>query len=307
MIKLGWVAAILLIVAGPAWAGLDAESVERIIAGHRLSEPQAARARNLLTNLPFLTQGVAPATNHPVSRDQCMAEVLAAGKLYRPPAGVCGGRPFMVPLGTGACIDQFEFPGLPCDYPVTWAKGSDAAALCQAVGKRLCDANEWEGACAGTVEPMRYDQNRWTHNQRRPRIWAYGAERRGDLCGFGGQKSPGCDDALSVPGGRVWQICGSNTWPAGWFHRCVSPLGVYDLHGNAAEQMNLPLTPGQSTRQGGSGITELKGSWFAFSTDAAILVHPDDCRWRAPGWHQAPLLDPQGHANYHLGFRCCAD
>jgi len=302
-----WLAVIFSIIASPAGAGLEQDAIDRIIAGHGLTGPAADRTRRLLATLPFITQGVTPATRHPISREQCQADVLATGKLYQPPAGQCGGRPYMVPLGNGACIDQFEFPGLPCDYPVTWANGRDASALCQAMGKRLCDANEWEGACAGTVEPLRYDQDRWSYNQRRPRLWAYGPVRRADLCGFGGEKSPGCDNALSIVGGRVWQVCGSNTWPTGWFYRCVSPLGVYDLHGNAAEHMNLPQTPEQSTRRGGSGVSELKGSWFAFSTDATILVHPDDCRWRAPGWHQAPLLDPQGHANYHLGFRCCAD
>ncbi len=39
------------------------------------------------------------------------------------------------------------------------------ALLCEAVGKRLCDAHEWEGACAGALLPpdYRFDLARnWT-------------------------------------------------------------------------------------------------------------------------------------------------
>jgi len=48
------------------------------------------------------------------------------------------------------CIDQFEFPDIPCEYPVVHVRANEAAEICAAVGKRLCDAHEWEGACAGT-------------------------------------------------------------------------------------------------------------------------------------------------------------
>ena len=48
-----------------------------------------------------------------------------------------------------ACIDQFEFPDLPCDYPVVWVKAREAAQICWAVGERIADAHKWEGACEG--------------------------------------------------------------------------------------------------------------------------------------------------------------
>ena len=41
-----------------------------------------------------------------------------------------------------SCIDQFEFPNIPCEYPVVWVRAVEAALLCRAVGKRLCDAHE---------------------------------------------------------------------------------------------------------------------------------------------------------------------
>ena len=60
------------------------------------------------------------------------------------------------PEDASACIDQFEFPDIPCVYPVVWVKASEAAELCAAEGKRLCDANEWEDACQGSTEPPDY-------------------------------------------------------------------------------------------------------------------------------------------------------
>jgi hypothetical protein len=79
---------------------------------------------------------------------------------------------------------------------------------------------------------------------------------------------------------------------------------VYDQHGNAAEHMNLPLAPEELASRGGTGATEMKGSWFVFQR---LEAHEDDCRWRAKDWHPSRLMAPESHENYHLGFRCCAD
>jgi hypothetical protein len=49
-------------------------------------------------------------------------------------------------------------------------------------------------------------------------------------------------------------------------------------------------------------MTEMKGSWFACSTAEA---HQDDCRFRAPVWHETRVTNQKSHRNYHLGFRCC--
>jgi len=234
---------------------------------------------------------------------------------------ICGAK-FMAPLydprsrrpeDAKACIDQFEFPDLPCEYPVVWVKAREAAQICAAMGKRLCDAHEWEGACAGRLEPADYrfdlaagvapntavERMRSAHNKARQadKAWSYGPDYRAGICAAGSQKSPGC-------AGGGWNICGSNTYPAGSFPDCRSSLGVYDLHGNAAEHMNLPLGEGQMASLGSTelGYTEMKGSWFIFDTYRA---HEDWCRWRAPYWHGSRVMDAHSHANYHLGFRCC--
>src|SRR5690606_20151290 len=132
------------------------------------------------------------------------------------------------------------------------------ADLCSAVGKRLCDAHEWEGACAGTLLPaeseypfeqmpkgiksakMR-DKRLWLeyeHNRTRDITWAYGAKQDHSLCATGAVKDSRCNIV-------DWGTCATLSYPAGSFPECVSPAGVYDQHGNAAEHMNLPLDPSE--------------------------------------------------------------
>ena len=164
---------------------------------------------------------------------------------------------------------------------------------------------EWEGACAGSLRPpdaeYRWgwprDQATYAHNVLREKVWAYGPKKNHALCATGTPKTPGCE-------GGGWKECGSNTYPSGAFPACVSPFGVYDQHGNAAEHMNLPLSPDELSSRGGMGSTEMKGSWFVFQRQNA---HEDDCRWRAPDWHPSKVMSKESHENYHLGFRCCAN
>jgi formylglycine-generating enzyme required for sulfatase activity len=217
------------------------------------------------------------------------------------------------PEDARTCIDQFEFPDIPCAYPVVWVKATEAAQVCRAIGKRLCDAHEWEGACAGSLEApdYRFDlargvspgdgiyRMRAAHNQAygSSKSWSYGPEYQKGICATASQKTPGCN-------GGGWSGCGSNTFPDGDFPACHSPLQVYDLNGNAAEHMNLPLNESQMSSLGSLdlGYTEMKGSWFVFDQYRA---HEDWCRWRAPFWHGSRVMDPGSHANYHLSFRCC--
>ncbi|HVK68730.1 MAG TPA: SUMF1/EgtB/PvdO family nonheme iron enzyme [Polyangium sp.] len=295
---------------------LDAQRarlLERMRAGLGLSEMQIGAVRAVFDASPVLGQGNPAISRHPMSRSECRRVRLEAG-VTETNVPACG-APSMVPLydassgqtaeGARVCIDQLEFPNLPCEYPVVHVRASEAAALCRAVGKRICDTHEWEGACAGAVRTpeAEYEWGRpraeatWYHNYKRDKIWAYGAAPNHALCGTSSSRTPGC------PGGGYDQ-CGSNTYPAGAFPACRSPLGVFDMHGNAAEHMNLPTLPEELAARGGLGFTEMKGSWFVFAT---IEAHEDDCRWRAPSWHETRLGSENSHANYHLGFRCCKD
>ncbi len=278
-----------------------------------LTDDQSSRVRAILESSERMGQGNPQVTRHPLTRAECLARRAAASRLAAEDPR-CG-APSMVPLydpssgerpdAARVCIDQFEFPNIACEYPLVWARANEAQALCKAVGKRLCDAHEWEGGCAGALKSPEseyaFGERRimmaYLHNKAREIVWAYGKEKNHAICGTMAKKSPKC-----LAGG--WHLCGTNDYPAGSFPECVSPLGVYDQHGNVAEHMNFPMKPEELGSRGGFGQTEMKGSWFIF---AQAEAHEDDCRFRAPDWHASTLDDTNSHRNYHLGFRCCRD
>lgn len=290
---------------------------------HELSPEEMAAIRAIFDRARFIGQGNPAISKHPGSPSECEEKLRVSGVSYENPEfdRICGDR-YMSPLydpATGSaeaatdCIDRFEFPNIPCAYPVVWVRAREAAEICAALGKRLCDAHEWEGACAGRLTPPDYRFDlaegkspeaairamREAHNRthKDSKTWSYGPEYRQGICAAASFKTPGCE-------GGGWSRCGSNTYPAGFFPECRSALEVYDLHGNAAEHMNLPLNEKQMSSLGSRelGYTEMKGSWFIFDSYRA---HEDWCRWRAPYWHGSRVMDPNSHHNYHLGFRCC--
>ncbi len=297
---------------------------------------QLAAVKRIFAESELIGQGNPKPTHHPMKRSECLerresAQHLAAADprcghsnmvpIYAreplelshladggglPDAGMDAFSP--VPDSAGAatvCIDQFEFPNIACEYPVVYARASEADRLCKAVGKRLCDAHEWEGACAGSLRPVEAEYAfgdrrmlmQWFSNKFNAKVWAYGDQKNHKTCATGSYKNKKC-------GSGSWTECGSNTYPTGSFPECVSPFGVYDQHGNAAEHMNMPLAPEELASRGGLGETEMKGSWFIFENFEA---HPDDCRYRAPAWHATKVNATDSHRNFHLGFRCCAD
>ena len=296
---------------------------KQLQALHKLTDAQMTAIRTIFAKSGYMGQGNPAVTHHPVSPEECETKLKRLSVNYDNPGfeKICGAK-YMAPLydpatqkpeGAKACIDQFEFPDIPCAYPVIWVKAREAAEICWSMGKRLCDAHEWEGACDGDLQPPDYrwdlakgmspnaavERMRSEHNRTfsATKRWSYGPAYQRGVCAASGQKTPGCN-------GGGWMGCGSNTFPAGDFPDCRSPLQVYDLNGNAAEHMNLPLRPEQMSSAGSRelGYTEMKGSWFIFDTYHA---HEDWCRWRAPYWHGSRVMDANSHANYHLSFRCC--
>jgi hypothetical protein len=288
-----------------------------------LSAEQMQAVRAIFVHSGFMGQGNPAISEHADSPENCQKKLQQQGIHYENAQyeKICGAK-YMAPLydprklkpeQAKVCIDQFEYPDMPCAFPVVWVKAREAAQTCEAEGKRICDAHEWEGACAGELDEPDYrfelvqglsaneavERMRAAHNRtfQTSKSWSYGPEYRQGICATGSHKTPGC------PGGG-WNLCGSNTYPSGDFPACHSALDVYDLNGNAAEHMNLPLDPSQMASLGSTelGVTEMKGSWFIFDSYRA---HEDWCRWRAPFWHGTRVMDPHSHANYHLGFRCC--
>jgi hypothetical protein len=270
------------------------------------TEQEIAAVRKIFDASPIIGQGNPKKTVHPMTRAQCR-EIRTRAGLLDPDPAPCG-EANMVPIdgldggSARTCIDQYEFPNIPCEYPLVHVTAREAVLLCEALGKRLCDAHEWEGACAGALlgpeQDYTWQYSRGTrtlyHNRDRQIVWAYGPTKNHALCATGSTKNQSCTGGFAD--------CGSNTYPAGAFPECASKFGVYDQHGNAAEHMNLPLELTEMTSRGGHGYTEMKGSWFFFGTYEA---HQDDCRWRAPNWHESKVMEINSHSNYHLGFRCC--
>jgi len=318
MVSIIWLASF---AAAPVAAQSSLQQANATLMGqlksvHRLSGQQISRLQQIFSKSGYIGQGNPAITRHPMSPEQCAARIPGGPKSYGNARNtrICGDK-YMAPLydprtqnasQAKACIDMFEFPNIPCTYPVVWVKAKEAAEICAAVGKRMCDAHEWEGACAGALEEPDYFFGRGSvaamrnaHNSKygSSKNWAYGAGFQRGTCAQNSEKSGSC-------GGGGYNSCGSNTYPTGAFPNCRSTLGVYDQHGNAAEHMNLPMAPDQMASSGSQklGVTEMKGSWFIWDKYRA---HPDWCRWRAPYWHGTRVMSNASHENYHLGFRCC--
>ncbi len=306
-------------------AALNDALIERLAASQKLTAAQVAAVRALFAGSARLGQGNPAITEHALDEATCLerrkaSPITAHDTRYD---ALCG-APYMAPLydpatqkaeDATACIDRFEFPNVPCTYPVVWIKAEEAARMCEAVGKRMCDAHEWEGACAGAVLAPDYpfasargksprdavkSMRTAYHRKWEPtKNWSYGPQYKKGVCGTSSFKHAKCN-------GGAWNDCGSNTFPTGSFPACRSALGVYDLNGNAAEHMNLPFDDSEMASKGSQklGYTEMKGSWFVFDR---IYAHEDWCRWRAPYWHGTRVRSAGSHLNYHLGFRCCKD
>lgn len=301
----------------------NAKLFQKLQEVHGYSDAQIGKVKAIFEKSGFAGQGNPAVTKRPMTPSQCEERRKAEG-VVEPNAEyekLCGAK-YMAPLfdptketaaDAKACIDQYEFPDIPCDYPVVWIKTKEAAEVCEAVGKRLCDAHEWEGGCEGRLTPPDYpfelakgagmsagvQRMRAAHNRKHAasKSWSYGKTFQKGICAQDSTKAGDCN-------GGDWKRCGSNHYPSGSFPKCKSKLDVYDIHGNAAEHMNLPLNEGQMASKGSKelGVTEMKGSWFIWDK---FQAHEDWCRWRAPFWHGSRVMDAHSHENYHLGFRCC--
>ncbi len=316
--------AVTLGAAGaPVQAATLAENNEAMFAlmkqARGVTSGEIAKVREIFQRSGRAGQGNPAVTQHPMTPGQAQSKLPQNAYEYYRNAQferICGER-YMAPLYDPAtqrpedakvCVDMFEYPNVPLAYPVTWITAREAAEVCWAEGKRMGDAHEWEGAAAGALlaPDYRFDIGnpqgmRSAHNAKwgSSKSWTYGPQWRSGICAQNSSKSPGCN-------GGDWNGCGSNTYPVGSFPNCKSALGVYDLEGNAAEHMNLPLSPDQMASRGSRslGVTEMKGSWFIWDK---IRAHEEWARWRAPYWHGSRVLATNSHSNYHLGFRCFKD
>ena len=143
-------------------------------------------------------------------------------------------------VSLGICVDKYEASrgddgravsahGAMPWTEVTWR---EADAACAAAGKRLCESEEWHGACGG------------------PEGWAlpYGEESRGDYCNCGPRETP----PEPYPGAV----------PTGSFATCEGGYpGIFDMVGNVQEW----TATYRSTPDAGSGYIRRGGSAYGGS------------------------------------------
>jgi sulfatase modifying factor 1 len=200
-----------------------------------------------------------------------------------------GCPPGMLPVDT-FCIDRFEAsleglspyfnPGntqaravsLRGGVPAAYIDQLQAAAACQAAGKRLCTDAEWLRACQGpgmTTYPYGNTRQPGVCNDARaehPAVELYGTT---DSWIFSELDSP-CLDELDAGLAR-----------SGAYSGCVTAEGAYDMMGNLHEWTDDPA----GTFRGGFFVdTVLNGNGCLYATTA----------------HNTTYWD------YSTGFRCCA-
>jgi len=212
-------------------------------------------------------------TRHPDDRRRGQAirdqHAFTSGRALRRAEHVTVFDPAAGRRGTGAklCIDQYEYPNIACDYPVTWVK-SDQAEPVQAQGKRLCDAHEWEGACAGAL----HTPESRLHVRRAPLDARVLAQKSRELVGVRKKR----DLKLCATAAKEPQVL-----RAGWSYAVATPIrrllsrmrelvrAVYDSTATRRAHGICRSSPKSGQPRPGTGENEMKGSWGSFTARTA--------------------------------------
>lgn len=197
----------------------------------------------------------------------------------------------MAQVGDTLCVDRwegtlvdhspYEVPteGMaasePSVSPQGYISGEVAESACEAAGKRLCSLDEWLTACSGSEG----------------RTWPYGDVYDPNACNDTYDGGHPVVDYFGTSDG-VWDSehmndPGINQQPGtvaetGEFAGCVTPEGVFDLHGNLHEWVSDPAGT-------------FKGGFYA---DASI---------NGPGCTYTTTAHDFSYHDYSTGFRCCAE
>jgi hypothetical protein len=343
----------LVLGVNVANAGESSEFADKVINEHQIKGDFAVRLKNLLTKSVGLTRNIGTEDEnqikgprnswHPTSRAQCRKNVLDTKIIQQNPEfeKICGAK-WMAPVleneaddisKAKVCIDQFEFPNIPCEYPVVWTPARTAKQICENMGKRVCNSHEWEGACAGSMDvqdPYLFSlgslqARRAKYNKDREIVFAFqwapehiNLTNTQELCGVYSENDPDLMAPMrenpsayyssigkSKQCAPDYNTCGSNTWPSGFKYRCRTQLGVYDMHGNIAEVTSFPANKNEIARENITGHTERKGSFFVRRKGSG-MNYPDDCRVRQPYEHFGAYAS-DGMSFYQEGFRCCKE
>lgn len=184
----------------------------------------------------------------------------------------------MVAIGTRFCIDRFEAPNEKGAKPLLLQSARSGQAWCESRGKRLCLEREWVRACRGPEG----------------RDFPYGATWRRGVCNDDKTwRAPRWSAIRKYPAPVAQTETDrlDQSEPSGDRERCVSPEGVYDLTGNAAEWV-------VRTENNPTDFDHVvKGCYWA---RCFRPPHIPDCAYVNYA-HQSP------ERSYEMGFRCCRD
>ena len=190
----------------------------------------------------------------------------------------------------GVCVDRFEealqgrrfsepvdgvdpdlLIAIPANGIMPQVNVSEAQAevACEHAAKRLCTESEWAAACRGP--------NRTSY--------PYGNEHVDGACNEGKPRPPGATRAkLDAP---ALAESRGGIEPGGSRPRCVTPTGLYDLHGNVHEW----VSDGSNLADPSYGM--FLGGYFADSSENGV-----GCAYKT----KAHL---KTYHDYSTGFRCC--
>jgi len=170
------------------------------------------------------------------------------------------------------CMDRYEYPNRPGDYPVVMVTYYEAAQLCKAEGKRMCTEDEWTFACEG--------------EDARP--YPYGYERDPGKCVTDRRSGKAYKPYTGKRTEPYFVEQVADLWrgtPSGVKNECTNEFGVYDLSGNIDEWAgNVIPNPRY--------ISMLKGGFWG----------PKLNRCRVSTRAHGPLF-----SFYQIGFRCCGN
>jgi serine/threonine protein kinase len=169
---------------------------------------------------------------HPPNMVYVPAGSFIRGRMYWDPEAGAGEPLSEVVELDGYLIDAFEAPDVGGRRPTTQVTWNAASEACEASGKRLCSADEWEKACKG---PLNF-------------VHSYGDTYDPEFCGEGLESPP---------------------YASGQMPSCKSGWGVYDASGNHRE-WTADSPSGKESRgvvKGGLRNKPSKGTRCAFSSD----------------------------------------
>lgn len=195
-----------------------------------------------------------------------------------------------------ACMDLYEAPNRSDALPLVMYSFDEAAAWCDARGKRLCFEDEWLLACEGpTGTAYPYGAMREAGRCNDDKVWR--AYNQSLLSGWPSSAAATDIDSLEELLARARATGATGTASANHVESlyqgetpaespgCVGSHGVYDLVGNVEEwtrrrQSTDPLFEGN-----------LRGRYWAEARtcQSGVTTHADPFRF------------------YEIGFRCCAD